>query len=108
VESEEMQKSTVIAGIVGFIIGFFVSPLTTTLKAWLMGLSSEFAAWLTLMGTDWNRAFDLAIAGFYGTSVRILVLVFSILPIVIVLLVIWLVYRHWKRKQRERTYEERN
>ena len=100
-----MRKNTILVGIVCFFIGFFLSPLTVAMRLWLTQSVSGFSNWLAMMGTDWNRAMNLAIQGFYGTSMRIIVMIFAILPIVILLIIIYIAYRLWSRNRGKDEYD---
>jgi uncharacterized membrane protein len=99
-----MRKDLILVGTVCFLAGFFLSPLTTAMRLWLSQSIAGFSDWLVMMGTDWNRGMDLAIQGFYGTSMRIIVMIFAILPIVILLTIIYLVYRWWSRRRGRNEY----
>ena len=99
-----MRKDLILIGTVCFLGGFFLSPLTVTMRLWLSRSITGFSDWLTLMGTDWNRAMNLAIQGFYGTSLQLIVFFFSVLPILVIVVVSYLVYRWCSRRHGQNEY----
>lgn len=97
-----LRKDLLVAIVISFLVGFFVSPLTSMAREWLTGSVSGFSNWLAMFGTDWNLAVNLAIQGFYGTSVRIIVLFFALLPIIIVVVACYLLIRWWRRGREQK------